>query len=130
MTLDRQPVALADRRPEERMMIAITAIRAIAPRSIHSQISDELLPLAAGELAGVAAGLGAGAAALVATGGCAVAVGAALLAADRLGRVMLALAVRLLIALPPLPPHPAARKPVTRTATTSTRIRRFRITTG
>jgi hypothetical protein len=129
MTLDRQPVAFADRRPEERMMIHITAIRAIAPRSIHSQVSDELL-LAAGELAGVAAGLGASAAALVVTGGCSVAVGAALLDVGRLGKVMLALAVRLLIALPPPPPHPVAKKPTARAATTRTRIRRLRIPTG
>jgi hypothetical protein len=56
MTLDRQPVAFADRRPEERMMIHITAISTIAPSTIHSQSSDELL-LAAGEVVGEAAGV-------------------------------------------------------------------------
>src|SRR6516165_5713561 len=66
MTFDRQPLAFFDRRPEDRMMIHITAIRAIAPSRIHSHVSDEVV-LAAGEVVGEGAGVVGGGAVVGAT---------------------------------------------------------------
>jgi hypothetical protein len=60
MTLDRQPAAVAERRLRARAIQMIRPMRTRAARTIHSQMSDELDPLAAaGEPLDWAAGAGA-----------------------------------------------------------------------
>src|SRR6516164_6278417 len=155
MTFDRQPLAFFDRRPEDRMMIHITAIRAIAPSRIHSHVSDEVV-LAAGEVVGEGAGVVGGGAVVGATVagvvagdvGVGVGVGAGVVgvgvgvtvsvatgaslatgaSALLVGRLMLAVGW-LMLALPvPPPPQPVARNPAASTAISRTTTRRMFIT--
>jgi hypothetical protein len=120
MTLDRQPDAAADRRPEERAINTITPMRTTAPMPTQSQMSAELDPLpGAGELLGWA--VGAGAVALWTADGWAVAVAGTVALGEKLalllGTLMLLLGEKLAIAPPaPLCPHPAARNPSERIA--------------
>jgi hypothetical protein len=120
MTLDRQPAAAAERRPEARATSTITPMRTTAPMTTQSQMSAELDPLpGAGELLGWAVGAGAGA--LWVADSCAVAVAGTVALGDTLalllGKLMLLLGDKLAIAPPaPLCPHPAARNPRQRIA--------------
>src|SRR5215831_2171091 len=112
---ERRADAAAERRPEARTIHTIRPMRTTAASAIHSHSSDEPDPLAAGVEA--AAGAGAVSGAWLAGGACAVGVGGPLV-----GRLMLAVRLgdRLEIALlmapltGPLPPHPAAKGPMTR----------------
>jgi hypothetical protein len=116
ITLECQPAAVAERRPEARAIHTIRPMTTTAASTIHSHSSDELdPPAAAGEAAAGVSG------AWLVAGASAVGVGGAMLAL-RLGRLAVAvrLGVRLEIAVlmapptGPLPPHPAAKGPMTR----------------
>jgi hypothetical protein len=141
VTLDRQSAAAAERRPADRVINAIAPMRTIAPRAIHSQISDELDPLScAGELPGWAAGADtvlvrvadgrsvtvAGALALGVRVGLALGVGVGLALGTLtllVGTLTLLVGERLAIAPPtPLLPHPAARNPSDKIAANRTRV--------
>src|SRR5215831_3866114 len=117
ITAERRADAAAERRPEARAIHTIRTMRAIAPSAIHSHGSDELDPLAAAVVAAAGGGAGAVSGASLVGGASAVGVGGPLV-----GRLMLAVRLgdRLEIALltapltGPLPPHPAAKGPMTR----------------
>src|SRR5258708_567285 len=131
MTLDRQPVAAAARRLRARATQMIRPMRIRAPRTIHSQMSEEPDPLAAaGEPVDWAAGAGtvalwitdggavAGTLALTLGGTLALTLGGTLglalgtmLAAPPDGTLMLRLGVSVAIGLPL--PHPATEHAAT-----------------
>jgi hypothetical protein len=146
MTRDRQAAAAAERRPEERAIHTMAAIRTTAAIATQSQIRLLLDPLVAGEA--VACGVGVGAAWLVGSGvGLAVGLGVTGsvgfsvgvtgtvgLAGLRVGRPLAALAAllgRLEIVLLAALLHPAARVPATAKAA-AIRTSRFpvRLCTG